>query len=218
MSTPYRVGFCISGNGRLFREAAFHAAQLGIEPALVVAERKASLDLENFCLDRLIPFVRMETASRQEFDEKLCSTCIDAHLDLLSLTFDKIVSTTLIRHYAGRVINVHPALLPAHKGMNAMQQVVDGGVRFTGATIHEADEEKDHGAIIAQCVLSLRFRETAESIGRRMFPLLNLMYLQVLSWYAQGRVSKDPQNRIWVRDAVYGETPISPALEEGFCI
>lgn len=216
MSNLFRVGFCISGSGRLFRAAALHASELGIEPALVVAENKASRDLESFCEARRIPCVRIAAASRPEFDEKLCAACMDAHLDLLSLTFDKMVPATLIHHYAGRVINVHPALLPAHKGLNATQQVVDAGVRFTGATIHEADEMMDNGAIIAQCILSLREGDDASSIGRRTFPLLRLLYLQVLAWYAEGRVVKDVRGRIWVRDAVYGEMPFSPALERAF--
>lgn len=216
MSDLFRVGFCISGSGRLFRAAALHATELSIEPALVVAEHKAGSGLEAFCATRRIPFVRMGIMSRPDFDKKLCELCIDAHLNLLSLTFDKIVPPALIRHYAGRVINVHPALLPAHKGLNALQQAVDAGVRFSGATIHEADEMMDNGPIIAQCVLSLRAAEDAASIGRRTFPLLRLMYLQVLAWYVEGRVFKDAEGRIWVRDAVYGELPFSPALERGF--
>ena len=216
MSDFFKVGFCISGSGRLFRAAVLHAKALKIEPALAIAEYKASDNLEAFCQNYNVPFVRMESLARREFDEKLCALCLDSSLDLLSLTFDKIVPPAIIQHYKERVINVHPALLPAHKGMNALQQAANGGVRFSGATIHEADEQMDNGAIIAQCILSLRDNEDAGSIGRRTFPLLRLMYLQVLAWYAEERVFKDAQGRIHVRDAVYGELPFSPSLERAF--
>ena len=78
------------------------------------------------------------------------------------------------------------------------------------------DEEVDHGAVIAQCLLGIRRHETPELFGSRLFNHLRLMFLQVLKWYSSGRVTADEQGKIWVRDAVYGEFPVSPALEDSF--
>jgi len=216
MKTPFRVGFCVSGAGRLMRAAVIHARTLGIEPALVVLDDKASSDIECFCTLQQVRWVRIPKLSRIAFDRELHDQCANAELNLLCLTFDKIVSAPLIRHFAGRIINVHPALLPAFPGMNALAQAAERRVRFIGATIHEADELVDNGAIIAQCVLGTRLGETADDLGRRLFPLLRLMFLQVLAWYASGRVEKGACGRPWVRDAIYGESPISPALEMSF--
>lgn len=213
MAADFKVGFCISGMGRLFRAAAEQSAALGIRPALVVAEAKASADLEAFCRDRGIAFVRLPNLPRPQFDEEIFRVCTAAKLDLLSLTFDKLLPAALVRHYPGKIINVHPALLPAFKGMHALQQVADAGAHLTGATIHEVDEQMDHGPIVAQCVVGLGRGETAESIGRAVYPLLRQMYLQVLAWYAAGRVEKDPAGRLRVREAVYGDLPVIPALE-----
>jgi len=121
-----------------------------------------------------------------------------------------------VKHYRGRIINVHMGLLPAFKGVRALNQAVAFGARFAGATIHEVDEQIDHGAVIAQCVTGVRRGETAEMIGGRLFGLLRLMWLQVLRWYASGRVLRDKQGRVWIRNAVYGELPVSPALEDSF--
>jgi phosphoribosylglycinamide formyltransferase 1 len=216
MSDKLRMGFCVSGQGRLFRAAAMQAAELGIEPALVVVEEKASPTVESFCQERGIPFQRLPKMPRPQFDEALMKACTGTDLGLLSLTFDKTIPAQLVHHYAGRVINVHPALLPAFKGMNGLEQVSSAGVRFAGATLHEVDEEMDHGAVIAQCVIGIRQNEPGASIGRRIYPLMRLMYLQVIAWYAEGRITKDAQGRIWVKDAVYGELPISPAIERSF--
>src|SRR4051812_13629051 len=189
MSANFKVGFCLSGMGRLFRAAADQSIALGIHPALVVAEAKASADLEAFCAERDIKFVRLPPLPRREFDAKIFSLCSGTELDLLCLTFDKLLPASLVRHYSGKIINVHPALLPAFKGMHALQQVAVWGVRRAGATIQEVDEQMAHGPIIAQCAVALGGGETAANIGFRVFPLLRPMYLQVIAWYATGRVS-----------------------------
>lgn len=189
---------------------------MGIEPALVVAETTADPDLEGFCAELNIPFVQLPKMTRAKFDEALFHHCANAELDLLMLTFDKIVGARLIRHYAGRVVNVHPSLLPAFPGMKALDQAADTGAKFTGATLHVADEQLDHGPVLIQCVTGVRLGETAASLGQRLFPLMRLMYLQVIAWYAEGRVIQDAQGHIVIRDAIYGELPVSPAIEQEF--
>lgn len=216
MPEAMRVGFCVSGEGRLFRAAVSHAERLGITPTLVIAEGKALSDLEDFCLTRQIPLHRLNPGDRARFDQAVTSLSIDARLDLLCLTFDRILAPALVAHYRGRIINVHPALLPAFKGTNALGQATNAGARFAGATIHEVNDDVDGGPIIAQCVLGVRRQETPESLGRRLFGPLRLMFLQVLSWYAAGRVTRDAQGRVWIKDGVYGELPISPAIEDAF--
>jgi len=216
MTKGFKVGFCVSGKGRLFRAAANQASDIGIQPSLVVAEEKAAPDLEGYCHERGIPFHRLTSKPRATFDEELFKVCTSVPLDLLVLTFDKLLPARLVQHYAGRIINVHPALLPACQGMRALEQTVSTGARFAGATIHEVDEQMDHGPLIAQCVLGLRREEKAESLGARLFPLLRQMYLQVILWHVEGRLTKDAQGRLWVRDGVYGELPTSPALERIF--
>lgn len=216
MSGPFRVGFCVSGGGRLFRAAANQSSRLGIAPVLVIGETGCAGDLETFCAERLISFARLDARDRARFDEEVTQLCVGARLDLLCLTFDRIIPAGLVEHYRSRIINVHLALLPAFKGKAGLRQAIDFGARFAGATIHEVDEEVDHGAVIAQCVVGVRRSDTPEIIGTRLFGLLRLMFLQVLRWYSCGRVAKDDRGRVWVKDAVYGELPISPSLEDSF--
>jgi phosphoribosylglycinamide formyltransferase-1 len=216
MTGPFRVGFCVSGQGRLFRAAAERLDATRIAPACVVLDETAAPELEAFCAERGIPVTRLDSADRAVFDRDLETTLAGARLDLLVLTFNKVVPPAVVSAYAGRTVNVHMSLLPAYKGFRALERAIADGSRFAGATIHEVTNDPDAGPIVAQCVVGLRRDDTTDSAGRRLFPLLRLAYLQVIEWYAAGRVSHDAEGRAWVENAVYGELPISPAVENGF--
>ena len=216
MGEPLRVGFCVSGQGRLFRAAALQRENLGIIPELVIADRNASPALEGFCRDHAVRLVRLPQLPKEEFNAEIARWLLSAPLDLLCLTFDRLIPPPVVRHFHDRIINLHLALLPAFKGMRGFEQALAAGARFVGATVHVVDEGMDTGSIIAQCVSGLRVTDTPKTIGARLFGSMRLMYLQVIAWYAQGRVFRDETGRVWVRDAVYGELPISPAVEQGF--
>lgn len=208
-----RLGFCVSGNGLLFRAVVARREQLGITPALLVARPAAAADLEEFCATHDVPMVRLPKLSREDLAERLTSVCCDAALDLLALTFDRILPPALVRHYARRIINVHPSLLPAFRGMDGMGDALAAGVRVAGATIHEVVDEVDAGPIVAQAVVPVAPGEPREAVGRRMYALLEPMFLQVVRWYAEGRIDHDQEGRVVVRGARYGSLPIVPALE-----
>ncbi len=207
-----RAGFCVSGNGSLFRAAVARREELSIEPRLLVAKTKAEGDLEMFASRNGLRCVRLDPADRPAFDRELTRVLIEAELDLVVLTFDRVLPPEVVRHYAGRVINVHPALLPAFPGMHGMRRTLASGARFGGATIHEVVDEVDAGAIIAQAVVATVPEETLAEYGRRVYEVLEPMFLQVIAWYAEGRVERSGE-RIVIRDARYGTLPVSPALE-----
>lgn len=209
----YSVGFCVSGKGRLARAAIVNAKHIGINPGLLIADHNAENDLEHFCIEYGVTFIRIPKLPRSEFNQVLLNACTKKNLDLVCLTFDKILPTQLVNFFEGRMINVHPALLPAFVGTKALERAEFQGVRFAGATIHEVVEKVDAGSIVAQCIVSLDFMEKYENFGAKIYQHLEPMFLQAINWYATGRIYKDEFNRIWVRDAVYGSLPISPALE-----
>jgi len=208
-----RVGFCVSGNGSLFRAAIANRDKLSIEPRLLVTEKKAARDLEEFSTRNGLRCVQLDPSDRPAFDRELTRVLIEAELDLVALTFDRVLPPEVVRHYAGRVINVHPALLPAFQGMRGMERTLSSGARFGGATLHDVVDEVDAGAIIAQAIIATVPEETLADYGRRLYALLEPMYLQVISWYAEGRIERDSGGRIVIRGARYGTFPISPALE-----
>jgi phosphoribosylglycinamide formyltransferase-1 len=212
----FKVGFFVSGKGRLAMAAIENSAYIGIHPCVVIADHNADGDLERFSANHGVPFVRIPKLPRSEFDQVLYEYCTKESFDLVCLTFDKIVPPDLVALYRGRMINVHPGLLPAFDGMGALERAEFRGVRFAGATIHEVVEEVDAGPIIAQCVTGLDFKEKSDEFGARLYGDLRKMFLQTLNWYATGRVFKDEIGRIWIKDAKYGGFPISPSVELNF--
>lgn len=213
---PFKVGFLVSGKGRLAMAAIENSVYIGIHPCVVIADDKADEDLERFSASHGVAFVRIPKLPRSEFHQVLYEFCVKESFDLVSLTFDKIVPPDLVDLYRGRMINVHPGLLPAFSGRGALERAEFQGVRFAGATIHEVVEEVDAGAIIAQCVTGLGFNEKSDAFGARLYGNLRKMFLQTLNWYATGRVFKDGLGRIWIKDAKYGGFPISPSVELNF--
>lgn len=197
----------------MFQDATRNRATNGIDPIVVFAEATAPPKLDEFCASERIKVVRFQPSRREDFDRELSTAIAAESLDLICLTFDRILPREIVHANARKIINVHMGLLPAFRGMRALQQAVETGARFAGATIHEVDEEVDHGPIIAQCVTGVRIDDTAETLGSRIYPMLSDMFAQVLRWYSSGRVTHDKSGRIVVRDARYGELPISPAVE-----
>jgi phosphoribosylglycinamide formyltransferase 1 len=202
-----RAAFCVSGRGSLFRAAV---AKRDVEPVLLVTEMKSAPDLDDFAREHGVPQVRLNPIPRDLFNDDLTRVLVEANVDLIALTFDRILPAELVRHYAGRIINVHPALLPAFAGMRGIERTLESGARFGGATIHEVIEAVDAGPIIAQAVVATIPGEPGEDYGRRMYALLEPMFLDVLRWYAEGRVEHDPAGRVVVRGATYGTLPVSP--------
>ncbi|MCU1245397.1 MAG: phosphoribosylglycinamide formyltransferase [Acidobacteria bacterium] len=208
-----RVGFCVSGRGTLYRAALLHRRSIGFDGSLLVTETKAAVDLEAASAEYGVKAVRLDPRDRPAFDRDVTRVLVEADLDLIVLTFDRVLPAELVRACEGKIINVHPALLPAFPGTRGMARTLASGARYGGATIHEVVEAIDAGPIIAQAVVATMPDEPADEYGRRMYALLEPMYLQVLRWYAEGRVRHDPQGRILVERARYGTFPVSPALE-----
>jgi phosphoribosylglycinamide formyltransferase-1 len=207
-----KVAFCVSGRGSLFRAAVSQAEAIGIRPVLLVTETKSSTELDAFARDHGVRQVRLDPNPRDAFDRDLARVLQEADADLISLTFDRILPAEIVRAHAGRIINVHPALLPAFAGTHGIERTLESGARFGGATVHEVIDEVDAGPVIAQAVLGTIPGESPDDYGRRMYALLEPMFLTVLGWYADGRVEHDAAGRVVVRGAVYGTLPVNPTL------
>ncbi|MBP7745391.1 MAG: phosphoribosylglycinamide formyltransferase [Phycisphaerae bacterium] len=210
-----RVAFCISGRGRLARSALACRTALGFKPVLILTDEKADPSLEPFAQDVGTPFVRLDVHDRPRFDRDLEAACVHATPDLIVLTFDKLVPATLVARFPHAIVNVHLSLLPAFRGFGALRAALEAGVKFAGATLHLVGTDVDGGPIITQGVVPVRADDTPAALGTRIYGRLLPMYLQVLAWYAAGRVWHDTAGRVWIRDADYGDCLTCPAIEPG---
>lgn len=107
--------------------------------------------------------------SREEYDSRLVLQLDAAEVRLVVLTgYMRILSPSFVEHYRNRILNIHPALLPSFRGMDAFQQALDYGVKWTGTTVHIVDEDVDHGPIIYQMPVPIREGDTHESLKARI--------------------------------------------------
>jgi phosphoribosylglycinamide formyltransferase 1 len=118
---------------------------------------------------------------RAAFDQALMQA-IDVHHPALVVLagFMRILTPAFVSHYAGRLINVHPSLLPAFPGLNTHQRAIDAGCRFAGATVHHVTADLDHGPILAQAVVPVLPGDSADSLAARVLTQEHLMYPQAV--------------------------------------
>ncbi len=102
--------------------------------------------------------------------------------------FMRILSRVFIRRYPQRILNVHPALLPAFPGAHAIRDALAWGVKVTGVTVHFVDEQLDHGPIIVQEALSIAPRQTPDSLLKKIHSIEHRLYPKAIQWVLDGRV------------------------------
>ncbi len=115
--------------------------------------------------------------SREAFDAGLMAE-IDRHEPALVVLagFMRILTPGFVRHYDGRLVNIHPSLLPAFTGLKTHQRAIDAGCRFAGATVHRVTAELDHGEILEQAVVPVLPGDTAETLAARVLTQEHLIY------------------------------------------
>ena len=116
-------------------------------------------------------------ASREAFDAALMAE-IDRYAPALVVLagFMRILTPGFVAHYAGRLLNIHPSLLPAFPGLNTHQRTIDAGCRFAGATVHQVTADLDHGPILAQAVVPVLSGDTANTLAARVLTQEHLIY------------------------------------------
>lgn len=123
-------------------------------------------------------------ASREAFDARL-SEVIDRHQPALVVLagFMRILTPGFVGHYAGRLVNIHPSLLPAFTGLHTHQRAIDAGCKFAGATVHEVTAELDVGPILEQAVVPVLPDDTAQTLAARVLVQEHRIYPQaVANW------------------------------------
>jgi phosphoribosylglycinamide formyltransferase-1 len=121
-------------------------------------------------------------ATREDFDAALAQA-IDAHAPALVVLagFMRILTPGFVAHYAGRLVNIHPSLLPAFPGLHTHQRAIDAGCQFAGATVHEVTAELDHGPILGQAVVPVLPDDTADALAARVLSQEHRLYPQAVA-------------------------------------
>jgi phosphoribosylglycinamide formyltransferase-1 len=126
---------------------------------------------------------------REAFDAALIQA-IDAHQpELVVLAgFMRILTPGFVQHYAGRLLNIHPSLLPRHKGLHTHQRALEAGDAEHGCSVHFVTEELDGGPLVVQAVLPVAADDTADSLAQRVHRQEHQIYPLAVRWFAEGRL------------------------------
>ncbi len=121
-------------------------------------------------------------ASREAFDAALRDRIDHYAPSLVVLAgFMRILTPAFVQHYAGRLLNIHPSLLPAFPGLHTHQRAIDAGCQFAGATVHQVTAELDHGPILAQAVVPVLAGDTADTLAARVLTQEHLIYPRAIA-------------------------------------
>ena len=205
----------ISGRGSNM-EAIVRARIPGVRIAAVISNRPGAEGLAFARSHGIATAVVDHTAhaDRASFDAALAE-CIDAHApDLVVLAgFMRVLTDGFVRRYEGRLLNVHPSLLPAFPGLHTHRRALEAGVKLHGATVHFVTAELDDGPIVVQAAVPVRADDDEAALAARVLAQEHVIYPQAVRWFAEDRLAFDARGRALVRDARSddGAAWISPA-------
>jgi phosphoribosylglycinamide formyltransferase-1 len=192
-----RLGVLVSGSGTNLQAVldAIAAGHLDARVAVVlsnVADVKALARAKAAGVETAVIDHR-GFADRASFDAAVVEALRSRQVDVVVLAgFMRIVTSVLLDAFPSRVVNVHPALLPAFPGVNAQKQALDYGVRVTGCTVHFVDRGTDTGPVIAQAAVPVLDGDDEEALRLRILAKEHDLLPKVLQWIAEGRVEVEP--------------------------
>jgi phosphoribosylglycinamide formyltransferase-1 len=204
MTEPLRVAVLASGRGSNL-QAILEAAR-GDFPArvvLVVSDREGAPALER-ARAAGVPGVFVNAkdfADRVAFDAAVAGRVEEAGAGIVCLAgYMRVLGAAFVRRFHGRLMNIHPALLPAFPGLHAQRQALDYGVKVSGATVHFVDEGVDTGPIIAQSSVPVLADDTEETLSNRILVEEHRLYPEAIRLFALGRLVIEGR-RVTVRGA-----------------
>lgn len=187
-----RLGILISGRGSnmlAIADAVSDGRVPDAEVALVisnVAEAGGLAAAEAHGIETLVTDHRGRP--REEHDRAMAEALHRRNVDIVCLAgYMRLLSPWFIREFEGRILNVHPSLLPAFAGLDAQRQALEYGVKYTGCTVHLVDEQLDHGPIVGQAVVSVIEGDTVESLSARILEQEHRLYAASLALLVSGK-------------------------------
>ena len=192
-STPLVLGVLASGRGSNLQAIidAIDAGRCPARVAVVVSDRKdaPALDRARGAAIRGVHLDPRAFPDRAAFDEAVAGVLGEGGVELVCLAgYMRLLSPELVRRYRGRILNVHPALLPTFPGLHAQRQALEHGVKVSGATVHFVDEGVDTGPIVLQSAVPVLEGETEASLTARILVEEHRLYPEAIRLYAEGRL------------------------------
>ena len=207
---PLRLAVLISGRGSNMTAIVRGclAGAIAARPVIVIADRPQAAGLASAAsLGVATATVAAGTGAGAPFEQRLGETLAAAQPDFVALAgFMRVLSAAFVARYAGRMLNIHPSLLPAYRGLHTHRRVLAAGERVHGASVHFVTAELDGGPVVLQSTLAVQPGDTAATLAARVQATEHIIYPRALGWFAQGRLAWH-DNAAWL-DGQRLEAPV----------
>lgn len=219
MSAPLPLGVLASGSGTNLQAILDACGQGRIDAKVAVVvtnvpgarafERAQAAGVPAVCHDHTA------FGDRGAFDAAIAETLRAHDVELVVLAgFMRLLGPAVLEAFPGRIVNIHPSLLPAFPGLHAPEQALAKGVRITGCTVHLVDAGTDTGPVLAQAAVPVHPGDDAAALQARIQREEHRLYPQVLQWIAEGRLARDDGRTRIERARVPDATLVVPSIEE----
>lgn len=188
------LGVLVSGSGSNLQAIIdnIESGKLSSKIAVVISNNPQAYSIERAKLHK-IPYEIIEHKNfptREEFDRKLVEILKSYNVDLVVMAgFLRVITKTLLDAFPMRIMNIHPALLPAFPGLHVQKKALEYGCKFAGCTVHFADEGVDSGPIIIQGVVPILDDDTEDTLSKRIFSVEHKIYSTAIKLYEENRIS-----------------------------
>jgi phosphoribosylglycinamide formyltransferase-1 len=187
------IGVLVSGSGSNLQSIIDHIekGQIQAEIRVVISNNPDAYALER-AKKHGIPAVvvrHQDYPERDDFDNRMIESLKSFGIELVVMAgFMRVLTPLFLKAFPMKVINIHPAILPSFQGLHGQQKAFEYGVKFSGCTVHFADEGVDTGPIIIQAVVPVYDTDTVEMLAERILKEEHRIYPQAIQWYAEGRL------------------------------
>ncbi|MEX2460666.1 MAG: phosphoribosylglycinamide formyltransferase [Paenibacillaceae bacterium] len=196
MRQPFRIAVFASGSGTNFQAIvdAVASGKLDVIVELLVCDQPQAAVVERAKLAGVNAFVfrPKDYASRDLYEVEIIAELESRQIDLIVMAgYMRLITDTLVKPYYGKIINIHPSLLPAFPGVNGIGDAFEYGVKLTGVTVHFVDGGMDSGPIIAQQSVEVLADDTQASLAERIHAIEHKLYPQTIALIREGRIHLD---------------------------
>jgi len=194
----YKLVVLISGNGTNLQSIIdqIDNGVINAEISAVISNRAEAYGLKR-AEKSGIPHITLEHtqfADRESFDESLAQIIDSYQPDLIVLAgFMRILSDPFVERFKGKLINIHPSLLPKYRGLHTHKRALENGEKEHGASVHFVIPELDSGSVIIQGIVPVKDNDNEESLANRVHRIEHIIYPKAVKWLAEGKISKAHQ-------------------------
>ena len=194
VKSDFKLVILVSGGGSNLQAIidAINHGQINAQIAIVISDRENVYALTR-ARNAGIPSLFLnpkQYAGRTEFDDALTDKIFSLNPDLIILAgFMRILSRSFVEAFQGKIINIHPSLLPAHKGLDTHQRVINAGDKIHGATVHFVTEELDDGPISLQATVPVCKKDSADTLKQKVLQQEHIIYPGAIQLIAEGKIN-----------------------------